>query len=98
VYLPFNEVDIIGEDIIETENTKVLDSKGKVIGSLKDFPDATKTGQVDKDGKDIYVVTDETKTTKEPETRPKWLTFGLWSLVVLGSLTFIVVIAKALSK
>lgn len=102
VYVPYADIDIIGEDV-DSNDTIVYDRNGNLLeGSAYDYPDAIPTGQT-KNGKRVFLVKSLPKdgngpVIEEPTNRPKWLTFALWGLVVVGVITFGVVLYKSLSK
>lgn len=103
VYVPYTDIDIIGEDV-DSNDTIVYDRNGNLLeGSAYDYPDAIPTGRI-KNGKRVFVVKslptvgNGGPTIGEPTNRPKWLTFALWTLAVTGIVTCFVVLYKTLSK
>lgn len=105
VYVLLSDIDVIGEDVDDSD-TIVYDRNGNLLeGSAYDYPDAIPTGET-RNGKRVFIVKSLPKDgnssgnnnpTAEP-TRPKWLTFALWTLVALGVITMGVVLYKSFSK
>ena len=93
VYVPLNDIDVIAEDVDEND-TIVFNENGDLLdGSAYKFPDAIPTGQT-KDGKRVFLV--KSSSLSAADSRPKWLTFALWALVVTGVVAFGIVIYKSL--
>lgn len=96
VYVPLSDIDIIKEDV-DTDDTVVYNENGDLLeGSAYDYPEAISTGQT-KNGKRVFLVKTNS-LNKDQSQRPQWLTFALWGLVVVGVITFGVVLYKSLSK
>lgn len=96
VYVPYTDIDIIGEDV-DSNDTLVYNENGDLLeGSAYEYPDAIPTGQT-KNGKRVFLVKTDSISAAESQ-RPKWLTFALWVLVGTGLTAFAVVIYKSLSK
>ena len=102
VYVPLSDIDVIGEDV-DDNDTIVYDRNGDLLeGSAYDYADAIPTGQT-KNGKRVFIVKSLPKDGESyppiidgNPPRPKWLTFGLWALVVTGIVTFGIIIYKNL--
>lgn len=93
VYVAFNDLDFLGEDVVEDDGTVVLDKSGKRIGTLTEYPDAIPTGETNSEGKKVYVWmgNQERKTPpviSEPlanvSSIPKWLKIGIGVIVVVA--------------
>ncbi|WP_028525610.1 hypothetical protein [Runella limosa] len=96
VYVPFSDIDIISEDV-DTNDTIVYDENGnKLPGTAYEYPDAIPTGD-EMNGKRVFVVKKEAVPTSQ-SSFPKWLKYGLWVVVILGSVTALAVLYKTLSK
>ena len=95
VYVPLSDIDVIAEDV-DTNDTLVYDENGDLLdGSAYDYPEAIPTGQT-KEGKRVFIV--KSASLNKAESRPKWLTFALWTLAITGVATCLVVLYKSLSK
>lgn len=97
VYVPFSDIDIISEDV-DTNDTIVYDQNGnKLPGSAYEYPDAIPTGD-EMNGKRVFVVKTTPPIDEPTNTLPTWLKYGLWAVVILGSITALAVLYKTLSK
>lgn len=99
VYVLEDDVDIISNEVKKETNTVVLNANGEKVGTLDEYPNAVSTGKTTSTGEEIYIIIDKEPPITEPtNTLPTWLKYGLWAVVILGSVTALAVLYKTLSK
>lgn len=96
-YVPYSDIDVISEDV-DTNDTIVYDENGNLLpGTAYEYPNAIPTGDT-KNGKRVFVVKTTPPIEEPKQTLPTWLKYGLWAVVILGSVTALAVLYKTLSK